>query len=120
MITGDLNYPNIDWASWSASDGDSGSNLFLEALEDDFLFQHVTFPTRARNGQRPSILDLIITYEGNVIDNLTATDPLGKSYHYMLECKYVCSCDEYKFSTVRYLYDKGHYQSFTEELLNTN
>jgi len=93
MITGDLNYLNIDWDSWSASDGDSGSNLFIEALKDDFLFQHVTFPTRARNGQGPSILDLIITYDGNVTDNLTATDPLGKSDHYMLEYEYVCSCD---------------------------
>jgi len=80
----------------------------------------VTFPTRACNGQGPSILDLIITYNGNGIDNLTATDPLGKSDHYMLEYEYVCSCDEPKSLNVRYLYDKGHYQNFTQELLNTN
>ena len=61
-----------------------------------FLFQHVTFPTQARNSQRSSLLDLIITYEGNIIDNLTATDPLGKSDHYMLEYEYVCSCDVLK------------------------
>ena len=35
--------------------------LFLDALDDEFLIQHVSFVTRVREGQTPSTLDLIIT-----------------------------------------------------------
>ena len=28
LITGDFNFPNINWNSWSAPNWDSGANLF--------------------------------------------------------------------------------------------
>ena len=77
LITGDFNLPNVDWISWSAPGGDSVACSLLEALDDAFLFQHVSTPTRWREGQTPSTLDLIITNEDNVIDHMTACDPLG-------------------------------------------
>ena len=88
-ITGDFNFPNINWNSWSAPNWDSGASLFLEALDDSFLFQHVSIPIRLSEGQISSTLDLIITNEDNVIENLIASDPLGESDHVVMEYEYI-------------------------------
>ena len=118
LITGDFNFPNINWNSWSAPNWDSGANLFLEALDDAFLFQHVLIPTRLREGQKSSTLDLIITNEDNVIENLIAADPLGKSDHVVMEYEYLYSVDISESRNSRYLYESGDYHNFNEELLD--
>ncbi len=46
VIIGDVNCPNIDW---TALNGDQESNRLLEMLEDAFLTQIVTQPTRENN-----------------------------------------------------------------------
>ena len=120
LITGDFNLPHINWNSWDVPNWDSVAGSFLDILDDYFLFQYVTFPTRNREGQSPSTLDLIITSEDNVIENLIASDPLGKSDHIVMEydCIYSIRIPESKNS--KYLYEKGDYQSFNEELMCTD
>ena len=56
LITGDFNLPHINWNSWDAPNWDSVAGSFLDILDDYFLFQYVTFPTRNREGQLPSTL----------------------------------------------------------------
>ena len=89
-------------------------------MDDYFLFQYVTFPTRNREGQSPSTLDLIITSEDNVIENLIASDPLGKSDHIVMEYEYIYSIRIPESKNSKYLYEKGDYQSFNEELMCTD
>ena len=57
LICGDFNYKGINWTD------DTGTTReeehFIECIRDNFLFQHVTEPTRYRAGHQPSTLDLI-------------------------------------------------------------
>ena len=59
LIFGDFNYPNIDWINL---DEDSGSRHFLDMVNDSYLTQYVTRPTRGSN-----ILDLMLSTEPDMI-----------------------------------------------------
>ncbi|CAG2191303.1 unnamed protein product [Mytilus edulis] len=80
LIMGDYNYPEINWDSWNSPGDSTESNeyRFLENLQENFLFQHVTRPTRWRGTNTPHTLDLILTNEENMVSNLEYQSPLGK------------------------------------------
>ena len=60
FIVGDFNIKEIKWSMCEISENQEHiSSVFLEGIKDCFLFQHVREPTRFREGQIPSILDLI-------------------------------------------------------------
>ena len=82
LIIGDFNYPNINWETGSSVT--SAESLFLDAINDSYLYQHVSYPTRARLHQCPSILDLVFTNEDGMLSNLEYMAPLGKSDHSVL------------------------------------
>ena len=63
---------------------------FIECLRDAFLIQHVREPTRSRPGQRPSILDLVLTNEEQMVSNLTYLSLQGKSDHAVLTFEFNC------------------------------
>ena len=63
LLMGDFNYGDIDWSTFQASE--LASRQFLDCLEDCFLTQHATEPTRG-----DSVLDLVITDEPGMIDEL--------------------------------------------------
>ena len=50
----------------------------------------MTQPTRYRDGQSPSVLDLVLSTEVNMVQNLTYLNPLGKSDHVVLIFDYYC------------------------------
>ena len=68
----------------------------MELLQDLFLQQHVTEPTRYRNGEEPSLLDLIITNEVGMIENLSYHPALGDSDHCCLKFELSCYARSYK------------------------
>ncbi|CAG2200123.1 unnamed protein product [Mytilus edulis] len=80
LIMGDYNYPEMNWDSWNSPGESTESNeyRFLENLQENFLFQHVTRPTRWRGTNTPHTLDLILTNEENMVSNLEYQSPLGK------------------------------------------
>ena len=68
LICGDFNFPQIDWTSNTVQGGETTEqSKFLDACQDAFLHQHVEHFTRVRGGDRPSLLDLILTkaFPGN-------------------------------------------------------
>ena len=76
VIMGDFNYPNIDWNNLHTTrDGSDFMNLIM----DNFLCQHVNFPTRENN-----ILDLFISSDPNMVDNLQCVGKLGSSDHVLV------------------------------------
>ena len=75
----DFNYPDIDWENWSSND--ITSQKFIETVQDAYLFQHITNPTRHREGQSSNCLDFIFTNEEEMIQYIEITDPLGISDH---------------------------------------
>ena len=81
IILGDFNAPSIDWeAMWYPSVNSFQSEL-VKFAEENFLFQMVTDPTRFRNGQRSSILDLIFVKFPDLLTSTTTLPPLAKSDH---------------------------------------
>ena len=43
------------------------TQLFLQTIQDLYLYQHVYEPTRYRNGSIPHVLDLILTNENDFV-----------------------------------------------------
>ena len=57
LITGDFNFPKIDWKTWTSRE-ENGGEKFLESIRESYLIQHVTEVTRVRDNSETSILDL--------------------------------------------------------------
>ncbi|VDN09977.1 unnamed protein product [Dibothriocephalus latus] len=73
LIVGDFNAPHIDWGAACAHSSDLIFNSCLLSMTLKlFLTQHVTFPTRMRDGQQSSCLDLILTKSQDSIDEVSA------------------------------------------------
>jgi hypothetical protein len=63
----------------------TSSALFVETLLQSNLTQLVTAPTRFRTGQNPSLMDLILTNDVNLITSVEYCSPIGISDHCVLE-----------------------------------
>jgi hypothetical protein len=61
------------------------ASKFLESVRDTYLYQHVKQATRYRGDNQPSLIDLILTNEEEMIDNVVCNAPLGNSDHEILE-----------------------------------
>ena len=74
---GDFNYKDINWQTHQASE--PIAQKFLDCLEDSFLTQHVTQPTRDN-----SVLDLVITDKPGMIDHVGVYGHFSTSDHNIL------------------------------------
>ena len=70
LICGDFNYKEISWSDFSGATNNGHIEPFLEVVDDLFLFQHITAPTRFRPGETPSLLNLVFTNEQDMINNI--------------------------------------------------
>ena len=73
LLVGDFNYPMIDWVM---QDSAGPGMEFLDVVQDNFLWQHVDQATRGDN-----ILDLVLSTERNLVEDLRVTAPIGRSDH---------------------------------------
>jgi exonuclease III len=122
IIMGDFNYRNINWSNWSTKT-DSINNddfRFLEGLRDNYLFQNIEEPTRARGTNKPSLLDLILTNQEDLINNIEYHSPVGKSDHstitFQIEEEVVVS----KRMKTFYMYAYAKYEEMRKELESIN
>ena len=83
IIAGDFNYKNIDWCNEYAEQEYLVD--FINTLQDCFLDQHVTKPTRHRDNETSNLLDLILSSEEGMIKDLSYHPPLGESDHVVLK-----------------------------------
>ena len=74
IIVGDFNFPGI---SWETSTSNSEGQSFLEAVQENFLIQHIDFPTQ-KSG---NILDLVLTTSENMMLGARDEGKLGNSDH---------------------------------------
>jgi len=109
ILVGDFNWPNIEWHSWSTANNLFPETKFLDTLRKNYLLQHIDKPTRIRGGDKPHVLDLVLTNEP-FIDNIEYLAPLGKSDHSVLNIH--CSAQVQKITTRgKYNYAKADYDS---------
>jgi len=77
VLMGDFNYSFKKWPSDCVADVlTEEARKFVDCLDDNFLTQHVTFPTR-----KNAILDLVITDEQDMIHEVTDLGALDNSDH---------------------------------------
>ncbi|KAA0194537.1 hypothetical protein HAZT_HAZT004541 [Hyalella azteca] len=75
----------ILWDQEKSSAGqDHLATRFLSACRDAFLVQLQSEPTRSRVGQTPSLIDLVLTSDEDIVCEIQTTAGLGKSDHAVL------------------------------------
>ena len=84
LIAGDFNCKEIDWENEIAPKEKHHLSHFINVLQDCYLYQHVTEPTRYKEGEIANLLDLILTSEEGAVHDLTYHPPLGESDHVCL------------------------------------
>ena len=107
-MEGDGNFKYINWPQLLCSQSENSKDFkFLEAVKDAYLTQHVEQPTRGRGTDTPSTLDIVLTKNDDVLEDLTIEAPLGKSDHSTLWFKVACNFKPKPITKVRYEYDKA-------------
>ena len=115
-ICGDFNYKNINWQLQSCSlDEESNEHKFLNAVQDSFLHQHVSEPTRSRGSDNPTLLDLVFTNEDAMINEVSHHSPLGKSDHDVILWNYECYTEKSSRRSV-IQWQKADFESMREDL----
>ena len=82
VILGDFNLPTINWDLNQATG--SYPNSFLESVSDKGLHQVICKETRFRFNQNPSILDLLLTSDDEMIEDIQYLPSFGKSDHILI------------------------------------
>ena len=74
-IVGDFNYRTVNWnGEWS----NESDEKFVECVRDAFLSQMVTNVTRRRERQTPSLLDLVLVNDTQLVSDIFHHSPPGK------------------------------------------
>ena len=95
VIAGDFNYPEIDWKNMLSRAGTSHhSHLFIQCVQESFLFQSVDEPTRFRIGTQPNTLDLLLSNEDGMITDVVYKPGLGHSDHVVIDFSIKCYADD--------------------------
>jgi len=110
IVVGDFNFPGIDWENYTTTHSENHVTFkFIETLRDNFMHQHVNEHTRCRLGQAPSLLDLVLSNNEELIDNLRIGDKLGASDHNCITFEIICSCPVRHNARPRKQFFKGDY-----------
>jgi len=124
IITGDFNYPRINWSDGTGSTNSDDSNWpedsFTETLADNFLYQLIDEPTRHRPGETSHTLDLILTNAPHLVDPPILDPPLGKSDHLTIRFSINISPNANSHRAKIPLYSKGDYDKLRHDLNSVN
>ena len=115
FLMGEFNYPNIKCDSES-TESNTVEDTFIENIRDNFLFQHITMPTRGRLGNKSNIVDLIFTSEEGMVEDVTYESPLGKSDHAVLVINNICYTETTTYTKLTFYYNQGDYSGMYTKL----
>ena len=120
IITGDFNYPDINWEDLSQNN--TIDCQFVNCLEDVYFQQLVSKPTRHRGDQRPNLLDLVISNDDDYIVNIDHLPPLGKSDHDLLSVSLNIpkEAPEGSSAEANFCFRKTNFTSFKKYLNDTD
>ena len=116
VVCGDFNYPEIDWENEHVNEASPVIYPFIETIQGCFLHQHIFEPTRYRENQEPSLLDLVFTNEEGMLQELVHRTGLGDSDHECLTFHLKCYNLETKTAAVPNFL-KGDYVTIRNRLL---
>ena len=87
---------------------------FLTITQNCFFYQHVNNSTHARPDQNLRLIDLILTFNGQAINNFSFLSPLDISCHNVIIFQYLLECTE--SSKIDYNYPKAKYTAMKRNL----
>jgi hypothetical protein len=121
LIFGDFNAPNINWELGTCSSASLFDSMLLSFAEENFIKQIVTCPTRYRNTQIPSCLDLaFINYDQNFSEPISLA-PVGKSDHVVVLFKLLdFRIPRNNTRRVRKMYRRVDQMALNEKAMNRN
>ena len=106
---GDFNHGNIKWDTLQSTGVED--QKFLCLVQDNFLTQHVLEPTRATR-----ILDIVISSQKELVDNVEIKEPLGSSDHNQMHFNINVKSDKTKVKQCRRDFRKGNYKEIRKRL----
>ena len=109
IILGDFNLPQIDWANLTYVE--SESERLISFVDNNFLHQQVTEPTRGGN-----ILDLILTNQEYLVSSTSVREQLGSCDHNMIEFEINNQINCPKESIYVPNFGKANYDGLNKEL----
>ena len=116
LIAGDFNFPNINWQLKRASD--QQGETFIEALNDAYLIQHITKPTRVRINQKSNILDLVLTRDIDDVQLIEYCSAIGHSDHLFIKIfTTIPKTTQSTNDTYMFDYNKGNYANFNSYMM---
>ena len=88
ILVGDFNCKEINWDNYESGVGDEAwGEKFLNLMMENMMEQKVKENTRYRGEDEPARLDLVLTREVCIEDEIQYRCPLGKSDHVVLQMK---------------------------------
>ena len=109
-----------DWVNESAVEQSDHLATFINTVQDHFLHQHVTEPTRFRSGGEPILLDLVLSKEEGMVYNLAYQPGLGDSDHVSLTFDLICHTNRSNNTQLQPNYFKANYTNIRKKLRNIN
>ena len=107
IIMGDFNHGNIKWDTMQSTGVED--QKFLCLVQDNFLTQHVLEPTRAT-------LDIVLSSQKELVDNVNIKEPLGSSDHNQMHFNINIKSDRTKVKQCRRDFGKGNYKEIRKSL----
>ena len=109
VIMRDFNHGNIIWDTLQST-GVEDQNV-LRLVQDTFLTQHVSEPTRATK-----VLYTVLTSQKELVDNVEIKEPLGSSDHNQMHFNINIKSDKTKVKQCRRYFRKGNCKEIRKSL----
>ena len=106
---GDFNHGNIKWDTLQSTGVED--QTFFCLVQDNFLTQHVLYPTRAAR-----IIYIVLSSQKEFVDNVVIQEQLGSSDHNQLHSKIKIKSDKTKVRQCRRDFRKGNYKEIRKSL----
>ena len=119
IVVGDFNYKEVDWANGfvHARENHPAAKIY-DQINDLFLSQLVTSPTRYREGENANLLDWVLTDNTESVDNLCLKPPLGqRGDHCVITFSIELSQESPNYGDQNNYY-RGNYEGMRRELEN--
>jgi len=117
LICGDFNYCDINWSDPTLpSSCTHHSQMFLDALHDLYLYQHIFQPTRYRSNAVPHTLDLVLSNEEGMVDDIQYLPGLGNSDHVCVFFNFVCYLEVTNYKIPKYNIHRADYDKMNNLL----
>ena len=121
IILGDFNYPEIKWETLtSPANVTHKATEFLNTVESNQLTQLIDNPTHYRTTQNPTLIDLVLVKDSEIVNEVSYDAPFGKSHHQILALSLNIKTTSIQQTSERLMWNKGNFDDMRVSVNNVN